>query len=356
VYPALAVAEAALAEFEPSTLFFMGSVNGFERPLVEQSSIHFAAYDEVQAGPLHGVSPLRVLSSLGRFAVGTVQAARLLGRHRPGVVLLTGGWVGFPVALAAWLRRVPVLILLPDIEPALSIKVLRRLAAKVALSVPESAQYFAPGQTVVTGYPVRSTLSGSREAGHRHFGLDAERLVLLVFGGSRGARTINTALVGILPRLLDDGRQVLHISGELDYERVQQTAALYLDHPDYHLHAYLHDDMGLALAAADLAVSRAGASVLGEFPLFGLASVLVPYPYAWRYQKVNADYLAERGAAITMPDEHMAQDLYPAIDRLFTNPAQLATMRANAAALAQPASAQRVAALLAELAGEESTG
>ncbi len=353
MYPALAVAE-AVSTYQPgSKLYFVGSLNGFERPLVEKGGVVFTAYDEVRAGPLHGVGVQRVLRSLVDLAVGTVQSWRLIGEYKPNVLLLTGGYVGFPVAVAAWTRRVPALIYLPDIEPALSIKVLRWLAARVAITVPESAAYFREGRTVVTGYPVRAEMAvATREAAIERFKLAPQRPILLVFGGSRGAQSINTAIMGILPQLLAGGVQVVHVAGTLDHERVAAAVGVGPD-AGYHLFPYLHGaDMGLAMAAADLAVSRAGASVIGEFPLFALPSVLVPYPYAWRYQKVNADWLAERGAAVYMADAEMMTDLYPTLNGLFTNEEQLATMRDKAAALAQPGSARRVVDTLAEIARE----
>ncbi len=353
MYPALAVAEAVNTSQPESELYFVGSVDGFERPLVEKGGVVFTVYDEVRAGPLHGVGVRRAARSLVDLAVGTVQAWRLIGRYQPDALLLTGGWVGFPVAVAAWLRRIPALIYLPDIEPALSIKVLRWLATRVALTVPESTAYFREGRTVVTGYPVRAEMAAAtRTDGVVRFKLDPARHTLLVFGGSRGAQSINTALLGILPDLLADGVQVLHITGTLDHERVLGAVEAGPD-DGYHAFAYLHGaDMGLAMAAADVAVSRAGASVIGEFPLFELPSVLVPYPYAWRYQKVNADWLSERGAAVHMADAAMATDLYPTLNGLFTNADRLATMRASVAALAQPGSARRVADTLAEIAQE----
>jgi UDP-N-acetylglucosamine--N-acetylmuramyl-(pentapeptide) pyrophosphoryl-undecaprenol N-acetylglucosamine transferase len=112
---------------------------------------------------------------------------------------------------------------------------------------------------------------------------------------------------------------------------------------------YLHE-MGAALAAADLAVTRAGASTLGELPLFGLPAVLVPYPYAWRYQKVNADYLVRREAAILIQDEQLSAELLPAVQRLSRDPQQLHKMRSAMQALAQPQAAQHIAGLVRELA------
>ncbi|MBZ0300000.1 MAG: UDP-N-acetylglucosamine--N-acetylmuramyl-(pentapeptide) pyrophosphoryl-undecaprenol N-acetylglucosamine transferase [Anaerolineae bacterium] len=350
VYPALAAAEALMRANPQISLCFVGS-GGLERGLVRESGIPFAAYDEVRAGPVAGVSWARKLLSAVDYAIGFVQASALLRRWRPQALLLTGGWSGLPVAMAAWLGRVPVLIFLPDIEPGATIRTLRRLARQVALTVPESDSYFPRTPTIVTGYPLRAAFQqATREAAIAHFGLDEERKTLLVFGGSRGARSINRALLDILPDLLADGVQVLHVSGTLDWPEVEARRDA-LGSPDhYHAYAYLHE-MPLAFAAADLAVSRAGASTLAEFPYFGLASILVPYPHAWRYQKVNADYLAERGAALRMDDERLAEDLLPAIRAFLQDEARLATMRACARALARPDGADRLAAALIHLAG-----
>ena len=351
VYPALAAAEALMADYPQAKICFVGS-GGLERELVKESGVAFAAYDEVSAGPMAGVSLLRRLRSLFSYGVGMVQALGLIARHRPQALLLTGGWSGFPVALAAWLRRVPVMIYLPDIEPGGTIRMLRRLAKLIAITVPESEVYFPDTPTVVTGYPLRAAFrAATREAAIEHFSLDAGRKTLLVFGGSRGARSINWALMDILPELLADGLQVLHVSGTLDWSEVEARRAKLADATHYHAYAYLHHDMALAFAAADLAVSRAGASTLGEFPYFGLPSILVPYPHAWRYQKVNADWLAERGAAVRLDDDRMGAELLPTIRVLLGDETRLNAMRDCTRALARPDGASRLAEALVHLAG-----
>lgn len=331
---------------------FVGSVGGFERPLIQESGIRFAHQREVYAGPLHGVGALQILISLIQLAVGSLQAFAWMLTQRPQAILLTGGWVGLPVALAGWLLRVPGLIYLPDIEPGLAIKVLRHFVRKVAITTPESAQYFAAGQTTVTGYPLRQEVSSAtREAAIARFGLDPARKTLFVFGGSRGARTINNALLGILADLMRrPDLQIIHITGTLDWQEIDIRRKALGDMPYYHPFGYLHHEMGLAFAAADLVVSRAGASILGEFPHFGLPAILVPYPHAWRYQKVNADYLAERGAAIVMKDADMEQQLLGTIGELLDNSARLADMRRCARALAQPDGARMAAQVLVQLA------
>lgn len=354
MYPALAVAEAMVRYRPDSQVFLVGTVGGFERPLIEESGVSYAAYDEVQTGPMHGVNPFRGALSFFKIMVGTVQAFGLIRHYQPQALLVTGGWVSVPVALAAWLRRVPVLVYLPDIEPGLTIQLLKRIARCVAVTVDASRMYFRPGQAVVTGYPLRQAMAAAAQDGRaraiEHFKLDPNRKTVLVFGGSRGARSINLALLDILPDLLADGVQVLHVTGTLDWEQVE--ARTVGDTTHYHAFAYLHEDMGLAMAAADVVVCRAGASALGELPLFGVPSILVPYPHAWRYQRVNADYLAERGAAIRMNDDAMTQELLPTLRSLLTDPARWAAMHDQAAALAQPEGAWRVAQIMLQWAGE----
>jgi UDP-N-acetylglucosamine--N-acetylmuramyl-(pentapeptide) pyrophosphoryl-undecaprenol N-acetylglucosamine transferase len=333
------------------SLAFVGSVDGFERPLVAESGVSFASYDEVRAGPLHGVSLWRKLVSALNLALGTLQALLLMRRRQPDALLLTGGWVGLPVALAAWVARVPSLIYLPDIEPGLTIRVLRRFARRVALTTADSSAYFPHNETVVTGYPLRrQMLDATRADGLRHFGLDPARRTLLVFGGSRGARAINYALLDILPQILADGLQVIHVTGTLDWDDLNHRRAALGNTTHYYAFPYLHHEMGAAMAAADLVVSRSGASVLGEFPYFGLPAILIPYPHAWRYQKVNADYLAARGAAIVLEEARMKDDLLPLVRRLLGDAAQLEAMQTAARALAQPEGAARAAEQLAQLA------
>jgi UDP-N-acetylglucosamine--N-acetylmuramyl-(pentapeptide) pyrophosphoryl-undecaprenol N-acetylglucosamine transferase len=353
VYPALTAAEVLTTQNKHS-LSFVGTRGGggFERRLVDDSGLKFTAFHEVFAGPIAGVNPLRAMLSAVLMLVGTLQSFFLLLHERPGSILLTGGWANVPLAVAAYVLRIPMLVYLPDIEPGQTIQYLGKIAAKVAVSVPDAAQYFRPGQSVVTGYPLRASVKqATREAALKHFGLDATQKTLLVFGGSRGARSINEAVIAIVPELLAAGLQIIHVSGTLDWQNVQAAREKLTDAAGYHIYSYLEHDMGLALAAADIVVSRAGASTLGEFPYFGVAAILVPYPYAWRYQKTNADYLVNRNAAVRLDDERMNTELLPTILALAGDEQRLAAMQSAAKALAQPNGAENIAALMLELAG-----
>lgn len=352
MYPALAVVEALYRHnSDGAQVVFVGTSDGFERPLLAQSGVTFSAQHAVMAGPLNGVGVGRAFVSLLKLGVGVVQAFALLLRYRPKALLMTGGWANVPLAVAGWVLRVPMLAYLPDIEPALTLKALSKVAGKIAVTVGASSAYFREGQTVVTGYPLRETmLNATREAGLAHFQLDGARPVLLVFGGSRGARRINLALERILPDVLALGVQVLHVTGTLDWER-SQGATAGIASADYRAFPYLHDDMGLAMACADLAVCRAGASTLGELPHFGLPSVLVPLADAWRYQQVNAEYLASHGAGVVLADERMADELLPLLRQLLTDTVELKAMATRARALAVVDGAKAIADVWQNMAG-----
>ena len=184
---------------------------------------------------------------------------------------MTGGYVNAPVGLVARRRRIPAGIYLPDVEPGATIKALSRLVDRVATTTEASAAYFPAGKTVRTGYPVRpelraaGALSKARALGM--FGLQPGRPTLFAFGGSRGARSINRALLAILPQLLQRA-QVIHVSGRLDWPAVEAATAALPEEARafYRPFPYLHDRMGPAFRAADLVAGACRRQHAGGMP------------------------------------------------------------------------------------------
>ncbi|MBN1309799.1 MAG: UDP-N-acetylglucosamine--N-acetylmuramyl-(pentapeptide) pyrophosphoryl-undecaprenol N-acetylglucosamine transferase [Anaerolineae bacterium] len=379
VYPALAVAAALKAKARPSKegrgieveLLWIGSRCGPERNLVTREGIDFEA---VPSGPLAGLGlGIRFVSAL-KIIVGTIKAAAIVWRFRPQALFITGGWVTIPAALACWLSWVPVMIYTPDTEPGGTIRILSRVAARVGINTAGAARYYRPGQVVETGYPLRaelllaagynifgqplpgkeglSHLSGTRKQAQEYFNLSPDKSVLLIFGGSTGARGISRVVMEQLPQILASW-QVLHLVGQRDWEWVKESAGGLSGEAAgrYHPYEYLHsDEMALALAAADLVISRAGASILGEFPLFELPAILVPYPHAWRYQKTNADVLAARGAAVRVDEVNLQEELLPLLEQLRGDVSRRKHMVAASGAMKKPDAAAKLADELIDLA------
>jgi len=318
-----------------------------EQALVEQAGLTFAP---ISAAGVRGKGPTRSLIGTVRLGQGYFESRRLIRRFRPDVLFVTGGYVCVPVSLAAWWARVPIIIYLPDIEPGLAIKNLARFAGRVAVTVPEAQPFFKPGLTVVTGYPVRAALTEaitpeSKQLARQQLGLISDDLPLLfVFGGSRGAHSLNQVVVDNLSKWLPRCH-ILHMTGPLDESWVQaKRAELPSDlQARYQVAAYLHNQMVPALKAADLGLSRAGASVLGEFPAVGLPVILVPYPYAGAHQALNAAYLVEHGAALTINDNELGLRLNEIVLDILTNREKLQTMSQASRRLARPEAALRLA-------------
>lgn len=176
--------------------------------------------------------------------------------------------------------------------------------------------------------------------------------ILLITGGSKGARSINTAVIKHLKHILEIA-QVIHITGTTDYDVIQKTVQNTFSKEllkNYHVMPYLHE-MGAALAVADLVLSRAGASALGEYPYFEMPAILVPYPYAWRYQKVNADYLVQKQAAVLLKDEDLENQLFSVIKDILMNESKRYTMKTAMKTLSNPHAADLIASQLVKLAG-----
>jgi len=363
VYPALTVVEALLKPKPASAtvptltstdLLWIGSRGGIEEEMVRRAGIEFIG---LAGGGLRGMKVLATARNAVWIAGSVGRARSILSKFKPDVVFVTGGYACVAVTLAAWIRGVPVLIYLPDIQPGLAIRFLSRFATRIAVTSEESYHYLRRDRAVVTGYPVRPEVYSLDQAEARQaLSLDAEEKTLLVFGGSRGARSINQALVAGLRELLPVC-QIVHISGRLDADWV---AGLARGLPDglrgrYHHYDYLHD-MPRALVTADLAVARAGAATLGEFPAAGLPAILVPYPYSGQHQDPNADYMARNGAALVLPDAVLAEKLVPTILQVLEDEQTLADMRESTRAMARPDAAEAIAEQLGLLARRHMAG
>jgi UDP-N-acetylglucosamine--N-acetylmuramyl-(pentapeptide) pyrophosphoryl-undecaprenol N-acetylglucosamine transferase len=326
VVPAIAVADALRAE--GAEVVFVGG----ER--AEAELVPAAGYplEPIRVEGLSRSNPLKAARAALK-SVGAVRAAaRLLARHRADAVLGGGGYVAGPVGLAAVLRRIPLVLSEADSHLGLANRLLAPRARRVCLAFPidgrEGERYR------VTGRAVPPTVA-DRAAARAELGIAPEETCVLVFGGSLGARSINTAAV---QAFAGAPYTVLHVAGRRDFAELSAPG------PRYLLRDYV-TPFGLALAAADLAVARAGGSVF-ELAQYGLPAVLVPYPHAsGDHQTTNARWMERAGAAVVIADAELTPErLRTEVDALLGDPARLAATRRASAALARPDAAREIAA------------
>jgi UDP-N-acetylglucosamine--N-acetylmuramyl-(pentapeptide) pyrophosphoryl-undecaprenol N-acetylglucosamine transferase len=279
--------------------------------------------------------------ALARAVRAPFACARILGRRKPDVVLGGGGYVAGPMVLAARLRGVPAALTEADAHLGLANRLAAPFARRVFLA------YAIPGRDGskyrVVGRPVpRSHLEGDREPARARFGLPADGLVLGVFGGLAGAQALNRFAVDTWG---EDGPAVLHIAGERDFAELRPRVS----RPGYVL-LETAESFGDALAATDLALSRAGGTVW-ELAATGTPSILVPYPHATAdHQALNARYFEEGGGALVVRQEELAR-VPGLVDELLADLERLGRMGEAMRALAKPNAADDIADELLELAG-----
>lgn len=356
IYPALTLVD-ALRRREPDAEFlYVGTERGLEADLVPKSGLPFATVD------VRGIQRKLTLANLAAVwdAARSLGAARRIVRDfRPHLAIGTGGYVCGPILLVAALMGVPTLVQEQNVAPGVTNRLLGRLATKVALGTPDAARFFPRGKTVFTGNPIRAeVVSATREEGFRRLNallgrpLSPERKTLLVSGGSRGAKSINEAMLGVLARYVGDGRvQVVHVTGSVGYDDFRarlREQGVSVNEPGGNVSVvpYLYE-MPSALAVADVAVFRAGAIGIAELTARGVPAVLVPYPFATaNHQEKNARYVAEQGAARLVLDRELtAERLLSELDALLGDDDRLRAMSAASRALGRPHAADDIAQL-----------
>ncbi len=338
LYPAIAIADTLRAR--GATITFIGTADRMEATLVPKAGY---ALQTVQSRPLTRRLSLELFRTAGQNLAGTIQAINVLRRLKPDIVIATGGYVCFPVVLAARILRIePIALLEPNAHPGLTNKLLAPHVTEVWGAFERCDQRFA-GKYVHTGIPVRAnlrTLPAHEEAIAR-LGLSIKRRTILAMGGSQGARSINDALTSLVKSDgIPDGWQLMQITGEKEYDRVRdilrqaQDDRASADFREPVVRPYLHD-LTDAYAAADLVLARAGASTLGELAATGKPAVLVPYPHAAEdHQRANAELIASTGAALVVDDRDLVAGKLRGILAEATAPGKLASMEAAAARMA----------------------
>lgn len=302
INPALALGEEL--EKRGHRIVFAGTPQGIESKLVPQAGVEFKSFE---ASGFNRSHPTSIISALKKITASTRAAKQWFSEINPDVVVGFGGYVSIPVGRAALRTHIPLVVHEQNSVAGMANKYLGKRAQAVALTYERGkAEFPEAASVVVCGNPVRtSVLRATREEGRAHFGIPDNALVLLVFGGSLGARHINSALVQLKEQLLRyPSLYVMHISGPKEYDMVAENLNLTDEEEKrWKLFGY-QDNMGAAMAAADMVVSRAGATSLAEISARRIPALLVPFPYATEdHQTTNAQAYVDRGAAYVISDD-----------------------------------------------------
>lgn len=360
IYPALAVAKLLQKGYQ-ARILYLGSDDGLETELAPAAGFPFAM---IKAGKLRRYISWQTITGLARVPVGMAQAVGIVRKFAPDAAFTSGGYVAVPAGLAARLNGVPLLMHQQDVPPNLSNRLIAPLATRISVAFEDAINRVPTwgGKTLLLGNPVRQEILDMRqvapEQACRELGFDGEAPLLVVTGGSQGARHLNQVVCKALPRLLPHC-QVLQISGKQLFEETREQSKQAMEELDegvrkrYRLVAYLNAEMPAALQAATLVLCRSGAATLSELAVLGKPSILVPLPPAIGSspQVANADMFGRKAAAEVIKDAEMEPGkLVEWVEAIIGSQVRLKSMAEAALTFAKPDAAQEIAAEVVKIA------
>lgn len=348
IYPAITIAKAIKEKVECCEILFIGTHNGLEADIIPKEGFEIKFIDVAGFERRLSVKNMQNLIK----AIGSVWKSRkFISQFKPDLVIGTGGYVCGPVLLAASLLKIPTMIQEQNVIPGATNKILSRFVDKVVLGFAETEKYFVnSGKVFFSGNPIRKeVISATRKEGIEALGLDSAKRTILISGGSRGARSINQAMIPVHQYFAGSKEiQLLHVTGQSEYNGIvgkfNQSGIDIITAGNIIIKPYLYN-MPLALAVADLAIFRAGALGLAELTARGIPSILIPYPYAAaNHQEFNAREMERQGAAVLIRDNELTSDiLLKTIKELIHSHEKLNTMALASKKIGRPKAAECIA-------------
>jgi UDP-N-acetylglucosamine--N-acetylmuramyl-(pentapeptide) pyrophosphoryl-undecaprenol N-acetylglucosamine transferase len=306
---------------------FIGNIKSIEANVVPQEGFEFkglniCGWDRTWIG---------IIRFFGRLICGIYKAYKYLNEVKPDVILGTGGYVCVPVILVGKIKGIKTILHEQNALPGLAVRLLANIVNVVAISLQETSKYLPDKKIVLTGNPIREDIGKiKKEVGIERFGLDKNKLTLVVFGGSRGSRSINLAILKMLkdePEIVEN-LQIIWITGKNDYPWIYKEAERYRG--KCYIVDYIND-IATAYAAADVVVCRSGATTVAEVIACRLPVVMIPYPMATdNHQEKNARVLEEYGVGIVISDDELPSGMLTKVVKgLVNNPEKIHMMRQN---------------------------
>lgn len=351
IYPALALIRTIKDKHPETSFLYIGTEKGLESKLVTREDIPFRSIEIT--GFKRSIS-MENVKTVMRFLKGVKECKKMLKQFKPDVVIGTGGYVCGPVVYAAAKLGIPTVIHEQNSVPGLTNKFLSKYVEKVAICFEEAGSFFPENKVVLTGNPRASEVVNAKPShALKSFGLSETKKTVLIFGGSRGARPINEAVVQSLSQFTSRPYQVLYITGDVHFEQVQKEVAAAGKPENVAVLPFIHN-MPEVLVECDLVVSRAGATTLAELTALGVPSILIPSPYVTNnHQEKNARSLTDHGAAIMLAEKELTSDsLLKNLDDVLLNENEWRRMKEAAAHLGIKDASERLYAVMLELANK----
>lgn len=340
ILPAVSISQAML-KIEPSIkIVYIGGKGQREASIVPKFGLDFL--------PIHVEGFPRSFSKkwfkvIYKVPRGFIESLSILKKFSPHIVIGTGGYVCGPVLLAAWIRRIPILIQEQNAIPGITNRIVGRWADEIHVPFQEAVKFFPEDKTKITPNPIREEIT-TAYGGKKKLGLNEDKTTILFMGGSQGASSINAAAVDAMNRLTDlaDQIQAIHQTGNLDIQSVKEA---YNKLPFTSLVKPFFDNMEDVYSATDMAVCRAGASTLAELTACGIPAVLIPYPYATNdHQTFNALALEKNGAALMIKNADLnGEVLENTIRSMIHDKEKLVVMSKNSRSMGSPNAARDIA-------------
>lgn len=357
IYPAITLIQ-EIKKLEPASKFlYVGSTRGLEADIVPKENIPFESIE--LSGFERHVSLKSVFQNVSRALTairGLDKAHTIIKKFKPNVVVGTGGYVCGPMLLEASILGVPTLIQEQNVIAGVTNKILSKFVNQISVGSEEALKNFPPEKTIYTGNPIRSeVMQATREEGIKAFNFNPNKPVILISGGSRGARSINQAMIGVLAHYKDNHSiQFLHVTGKDDFDDVMKNlteAGVDLQTAEHiRVEPYLYN-MPVAMAMTSLAIFRAGATGIAELTARGIPAILVPYPYAAANHQVhNAQVLVDAGAArMILNDDLTSESLLAVLSDLLKDPTTIKKMAEASKKLGRPNAAENIATMILDL-------
>jgi UDP-N-acetylglucosamine--N-acetylmuramyl-(pentapeptide) pyrophosphoryl-undecaprenol N-acetylglucosamine transferase len=343
IYPGISLAYEIKDRDIKNDILFVGTERGLESKLVPREGFKIV---KIKARGIKRKLCFENLTAIIIFLLSLFQSYKIIKKYKPDLVIGTGGYVSGSVVLMAAILGVPTFVHEQNVIPGITNKLLSRITRATFLSFNQSKEYFSnKAKLIFTGNPIRfKNIKQNTEREYKKYNLDSSKKTILVLGGSKGAASINRAVLGSIDFIKDaikNNLQVLLISGQDDYDNIMGIVGE--NHKIFSVEPYLHD-IEKAYSLADLVICRAGATTLAEIVAYGLPAILIPYPYATQdHQGINAKIFEREGAAISILERDLSgEKLGQVLLDLLKNKDQLEMMAKKSRELSNVNSAKKI--------------